>query len=309
MIKNVVNHLNIAILTKGERGLRVLLELIKNDVKPILVFSQDADELVLQLCKSNSIIFHDESKINQEAIKDILQSFGVNIVLLAGYSKIIKSDYLDLFEFGILNCHGGKLPNYRGASPIPWQIINGEQKGCCYILKLTQGIDSGPILAKKTYPIEISDNASTLTTYVSQLIATMFTEVIIDIIKGKRIREVKQKEMGAVHWTRRYEEDGLIDWKKNNATLLNLIRALTPPYPGAFTFLNERKIIINKASQNIQIVKGVPGRYVGRSVNGIIVCTGETSIILEEIVVDNKTINPIELRLPYGTDFDAKMHN
>jgi methionyl-tRNA formyltransferase len=309
LIKNVVNQLNIAIFTKGERGLKVLLELIKNDAKPVLVFSQDADEQVLQLCKTNSIIFHDETKINLDAIKVILLSLNVNIVLLAGYSKLIKSDYIDLFEFGILNCHGGKLPEYRGASPIPWQIINGEQDGCCYILKLTQGIDTGPILAHTTYPIKMSDNASTLTTHVSQLIATMFVEVIIDIMKGRRIREFKQKEIGAVHWTRRYEEDGLIDWKNNNASVLNLIRALTPPYPGAFTFLNGSKIIINKASQNTKIVKGIPGRYVGRAVNGVIVCTGETSIVLEEIVLDKKTINPIELRLPYGTDFNAKMHN
>jgi methionyl-tRNA formyltransferase len=297
--------LRFSILTKSDRGTSVLKKLIENQLKPEFILSQDNDMSTIKLAELHDIPIYFENKTNEIELLNISKKHNLNLMILAGYSKILSEDFVRQVNFDLFNCHGGRLPDYRGASPIPWQIINGEKYGVCYILKITNIIDGGPILASKKYLISKIDDATSISRRVVELISDMYLEIVSRKKKNKRIRMRKQNAKNSIHWTKRYERDGQINWSRSDEEVLNLIRGLTSPYPGAFTFYKGKKIVINKAKINASTVKGVPGRYVGKNESGIIICTGQSSIIVEEITIGGKTFKSTELRINYGDDFES----
>ncbi len=292
-------------MTKSDRGTSVLKKLIENQLKPEFILSQDNDMSTIKLAELHDIPIYFENKTNEIELLNISKKHNLNLMILAGYSKILSEDFVRQVNFDLFNCHGGRLPDYRGASPIPWQIINGEKYGVCYILKITNIIDGGPILASKKYLISKIDDATSISRRVVELISDMYLEIVSRKKKNKRIRMRKQNAKNSIHWTKRYERDGQINWSRSDEEVLNLIRGLTSPYPGAFTFYKGKKIVINKAKINASTVKGVPGRYVGKNESGIIICTGQSSIIVEEITIGGKTFKSTELRINYGDDFES----
>jgi len=296
-------NIRIGIFAKGIRGKHTIKALLDSNVKVEFVLDQSCDRDLKQICNTYSISYYSEVSSSSIDLFNLINNHEVTLLLLAGYSKILKKDFYESIDKGVLNCHGGKLPNYRGASPIPWQIIMGENQGACYILGLSDDIDGGPIYASREYRILPQDNATTITSMVSTLIAEMFVEVIQQMISGRIIVPTHQDVSKGAYWTRRYEADGNILWNRSNQAIINLIRGLTSPYPGAFTYRNTEKIIINKAMFNSRTIKGVPGRYVGKTDQGIIVCTGETSIIINEVVVEGKCLKSINMNLKYGETF------
>jgi methionyl-tRNA formyltransferase len=303
----IIGHTDVrfSILTKSDRGTSVLKKLIENQLKPEFILSQDNDMSTIKLAELHDIPIYFENKTNEIELLNISKKHNLNLMILAGYSKILSEDFVRQVNFDLFNCHGGRLPDYRGASPIPWQIINGEKYGVCYILKITNIIDGGPILASKKYLISEIDDATSISRRVVELISDMYLEIVSRKKKNKRIRMRKQNAKNSIHWTKRYERDGQINWSRSDEEVLNLIRGLTSPYPGAFTFYKGKKIVINKAKINASTVKGVPGRYVGKNESGIIICTGQSSIIVEEITIGGKTFKSTELRINYGDDFES----
>lgn len=164
---------------------------------------------------------------------------------------------------GTINLHASLLPQYRGAAPINHAIINGETETGVTTFKLKHEIDTGNILLQERIPISPSDNAGTIHDKLKEIGASVVLKTIEGLRNGS-LKEVSQdnisdnsvlKPAPKIH-----REDGNIDWHKPSETIINLIRGLSP-YPGAFTFLNNKRILIMEAAADQSQEKIKPGNY------------------------------------------------
>lgn len=150
---------------------------------------------------------------------------------------------------GTINLHASLLPQYRGAAPINHAIINGETKTGVTTFKLKHDIDTGNILLQKVVPISEKDTAGTVHDKLMSVGAGLVITTIERLLDGT-LNELAQNEITAGSKLKSApklnREDGKIDWKKNTLDIYNLIRGLSP-YPGAFTFLKDKRIIVTEA--------------------------------------------------------------
>ena len=142
---------------------------------------------------------------------------------------------------GTINLHAGKLPEYRGGSPLNWQIIEGKKKIFISIIKMSKGYDTGPIYIQKSIKLKSSESIRELHKKVNKIYPKITEKVINNIIKG--IKPIKQSKKNARYLKQRNDKDGEINWKNMTSTeVFNLVRALNKPYPGAF-YVKKNKII------------------------------------------------------------------
>ncbi len=142
-----------------------------------------------------------------------------------------------------MNMHGSYLPNYRGAAPLNWQIICGEKKGGVTLHKVNEKIDAGEIICQKSFRIYKKDNPLVLSKKINKKSDLILEEVLPDI--RKKINNAKKQMLkGTKVFRKRRPEDGKIFWRESAIKINNLVRGITNPYPGAFTFYNNNKITI-----------------------------------------------------------------
>lgn len=260
----------VALFLNGIRGKQIELYLKKKKIKIDNIFYQK--KLFTNKKFDFSLV---QKKINKK---------NNYVFLFVGFNKIIKKDVLNYPKFGCYNCHAGYLPKYRGASPIVYQLLNHESKGACYILKMTDGIDEGPYLLKQNYKIFNNDNATSITNKTGKIFCNLTIKFLKIHQKNKKIKLIKQPKNPLFYWTKRFPHDGLINWASSSRDdILSLVRALTKPYPGAFSFINKKKITIEEAISGPDNIKGVPGRVVRLSNENFTVLCKKGSIIIKKI--------------------------
>jgi UDP-4-amino-4-deoxy-L-arabinose formyltransferase/UDP-glucuronic acid dehydrogenase (UDP-4-keto-hexauronic acid decarboxylating) len=294
------------IYTKAERGFASLTALLAQDLRPLLCVSEDGDPRTLQLCASAAIPLIIEKRPRSADHIARVHALSPAFLMCAGYSKILSEDLFGPMPLGGINCHGGRLPEYRGASPIPWQILNGEESGTAYVLRLTAGIDDGPILASERYSIEAEDTARHVTDKVTSIFSRIVPKVVRQFADGQPPAGEPQRGE-ACHWTRRAPEDGLIDWRRPVRRVVDLIRALDDPYPGAFVRYQGRKLVVWRARPFDRCMAGIAGRVVGRSPEGALVLASDGAVEILEFESDGVRLSGAQLPARYGYTFSAPL--
>ena len=163
-------------------------------------------------------------------------------------------------SMGTVNVHGSLLPQYRGAAPINWAVINGEKETGVTTFKLQHAIDTGNILMKEVIPIGEDENAGSVHDRMKEIGAQLLVKTIKGLAEGS-ITEIPQDsviESDLNHAPKIFTETCKIDWNKPVNDIYNLIRGLSP-YPGAFTFLNDKMFKIFAASKNTNTHSKQPG--------------------------------------------------
>lgn len=174
----------------------------------------------------------------RELEPDILFSFY--------YRNLISSEILALPSAGCLNLHGSLLPKYRGCAPANWAILNGETESGVTLHYMTPEPDAGDIVCQSPVPIAPDDDAATLNKNLARAAAAMLAEYLPQIRAGKAPR-TPQDASAATYFGRRKPSDGEIDWEQSAQQIANLVRAVTRPYPGAFTYAGSTKILVWEA--------------------------------------------------------------
>jgi len=164
----------------------------------------------------------------------------VPLAIATQYGALIPKHILDAFPFGILNVHPSLLPQYRGASPIQSALLHGDTKTGVTIMKLDEGMDTGPIFAQKTLSIAPDDTYATLEPKLAALGAELLLETILAYLSGA-IAPQPQDDARATHCTKIKREDGRIDWSHSAQEIYNQFRAYTP-WPGIWTTWNGTRL-------------------------------------------------------------------
>lgn len=269
-------------------------------------FSQYALEALIrhEACNVSLVITRHDSKINsdfanlqpiaekfnipsvfikgndQEAMASVLNGVEPDVVFCVGWSYLLKAEVLNIPKFGVVGYHPAKIPDNRGRHPLIWAMALGlKETGSTFFL-MDEGADSGRILSQEVIPIKDSDYARDL--YDSMLyIAISQLERLISNWQEYFNSSQPQQQDGNV-WRKRKKCDGKIDWRMSSVSIVNLIRALSKPYPGAHFEYDGSDYIVWKAS----VVSGTPknlepGKLLEKSDHQIIVKCGEGAVRLE----------------------------
>lgn len=205
----------------------------------------------------------------KELKPDILFSFY--------YRDMLKPALLNIPPSGCLNLHGSLLPKYRGRCPINWVLVNGEKETGVTLHYMTPRPDDGDIAAQRSMPITDDDTALTLHKKAVQASISLLDEVLPQIKNGTAAR-IPQNNSTASYFGGRTPDDGEIDWNQSAEAVKNLVRAVTYPYPGAFSFVGGRKYIFWKVSVAAN-TGGIPGTI--NSTDPLLISCGQGSVCVE----------------------------
>ncbi len=247
---NPKNILKIGILSSGNLGFQILEELYTlPDIRIPVVFTDKNSIAIQKFCKKNNIkIFIGNPNKNPDKIKQIIKQTGkIDLLFSINYLFIIQKNLIDWPDKYALNIHGSLLPKYRGRTPHVWSIINGEYKTGITIHKMVEKVDAGDILLQKEIKINNNETGADILRKYAQNYPILIKDVISKIISNKKLVFVKQDERKATFFGKRTPEDGKIDWNWQRQRIYNWIRAQAKPYPGAFSFINDKKIVIHKS--------------------------------------------------------------
>jgi methionyl-tRNA formyltransferase len=191
--------------------------------------------------KYNIPVFQPVKIKTPEAVAE-LRKYEADIFVVAAFGQILSREILDMPRLGCVNIHASLLPKYRGASPINWCIIDGEEKTGVTIMQMDSGIDTGDILAVKTVEIDKKETAESLFDKLTKAGAQLIVETLPRLERGE-ITPIKQDESLSSHTRMMDKALGRIDWKKSAAAIERLVRGLNS-WPSAYTSFNGKTLKI-----------------------------------------------------------------
>ena len=228
-------------------------------------------------------------KINTIETVNFLKSLNADLFVVASYGQILSQEVLDTPKIFSINLHASLLPKYRGAAPINWAIINGEQITGVTVIKMERRMDAGPIILQKTIGIAGEDTEATLGDKLSNLASELLLDCLVSI-EDKNYKLKPQDETDVSFAPKLKKNDGAIDWNKPAEEINNLIRGCMN-WPGAFTYYNGKLLKIYKAEAFKFLSPSVPqppGGIVQVSKEGIVVATGGDGLMIKELQIESK---------------------
>ena len=285
---NIIDTKRIIIYLNGKRGILLLEKLLKSNYKDIIVFTSKKLIELDHYKKNFGLRVFKVTNVNTISHHKKVKNLNPTLSIVAGFSKIFEENLINLPRLGTLNLHGGPVPKYRGGSPLNWQIIKGEKKIGISIIRMNELIDGGEIIKIKYFKLENNDDISKVHHKANKLFSSMVLKLLPVIFKG-HIKAIKQKENKAKYWHQRSDQDGKINWSTMNVLQVhNLVRALTIPYKGAFSYHNKEKVRIFKTKISDKKFHGTPGRVVKIKNNNVLVICNDYGLIIEDYKFEKK---------------------
>jgi methionyl-tRNA formyltransferase len=205
-----------------------------------------------------------------------------DLIVVVAFGQILPESVLKIPRFGCVNVHASLLPKYRGAAPIQWAIIRGEQETGITTLQMDPGMDTGPMLLRRAVPIEPSDTAATLAPRLAKIGASVLIETLTLLKEGNLI-PTPQDHSQATLAPLLKKEDGLIRWEENAEAIFNRARGVEP-WPGTTTFYQEKRWKVIKLQVGSREGGwGQPGEIIRLSEKGLEVAAGMGYILINEL--------------------------
>ncbi|HTI14038.1 MAG TPA: methionyl-tRNA formyltransferase [Dictyobacter sp.] len=222
---------------------------------------------------------------------DALAAYHADLYVVAAFGQILPQKVLDQPRYGTINIHASLLPRYRGADPIAEAILQGDKEAGVSIMLLDAGVDTGPVLSRKTLPLKGDETTGTLTTSLSTLGAEALQEVLPQWISGVITPEPQNNEL-ATHTRMLNKEDGEIQWTTPAAVLARKVRAYQP-WPGLYSYWKGKMLKIQGArSLSMDLKDAVqPGTVSIRDESGhkvLAVATGAGLLLVKQLQLEGK---------------------
>ena len=287
----------------GVRCLEALLEL-GVEIK-LVVTHQDSEsehiwfDSVARVAERNKIAVITPENVNSAAVIEHVSRCDPDFIFSFYYRQILGQKLLDIPARGAFNIHGSLLPKYRGRVPVNWAIIHGEKECGVSLHRMEIKPDAGNLLAQAAVTILKNDTAYDVFQKLKCASETMLIEVIPEMLKGRVIETPLNLEQGS-YYSGRNPEDGRIDWGLPAADIHNLIRAVAPPYPGAFFDIGPHRIELlgsyirgEQARFSKPCVYFEDGRFHAD-------CSDGMRFMITHLVIDGTKADPVLFRQTFG---------
>jgi methionyl-tRNA formyltransferase len=229
----------------GELGFSTLKLIFKNiELKALLTDSTSTS--LIEWANGNSIPIFIGNPRKKDFFLKLSQIGDVDILISINYLYLINKELIFYPKLLSMNIHGGKLPKYRGRGPHLRAIINGENEMGITLHKIDEGCDTGNIILQRVIPLSNEITGGEILLGLPKIYSEMILEAL-DMISLNSLKTYPQNHQLATFYEKLKPEEREINWECNSLQIYNFIRALTYPYPGAYSYLNGKKIIIWKS--------------------------------------------------------------
>lgn len=242
---------------------------------------------VKKLALENNLEVLQPDKASDSSFCELIERREPDLIVVVAFGQILKKRLLDIPSWGVVNVHASLLPKYRGAAPIQMAILNDDDKTGLTVMRMEEGLDTGPILMQEECSIFKDETAGQL----HDRLAIKAGEIIIEWLNQMADNSIKERpqDHSAASYAPKIEKGmSLIDWKQPASTVSALIRALDPK-PGAYTTWQDKRIKLFASRMADEKSRDVtPGKVVGQGEEGLIVETGQGAIKVLEMQYSGK---------------------
>jgi methionyl-tRNA formyltransferase len=235
-------------------GVNCLKELLKAGVQVDLVITHEDDPnenvwfgSVTKLCKEKNISYITPNASELINLVSQIQALSPDYIFSFYYRHMIPAQILACAKIAALNMHGSLLPKYRGRAPVNWAILHGEAETGATLHIMEEKPDAGDIVGQSAVSIGPDETATDVFAKVSEAAVKVIQEALPALLKGKVPRKPNDLQKGS-YFGGRKPADGQIHWNQTAKQVHDLVRAVAPPYPGAFTVYNSKTMIVARTS-------------------------------------------------------------
>lgn len=312
-----VNPMKYILFVGSRLGFEALNILIEKscDIQYVFIEKEHSHEFekyyqkIIKKCKDNSLDYSVDSTKNEILSilnEKLMHVTSIDYIMSFGYRRMIPENITKMAKIASLGTHFSPLPRYRGFAPLNWLLINGEEETAVNLFYLDKEVDNGDIIERETVEINYEDDINTLYEKCLNSFRVVLERALPKLENGK-FEAIKQNSEYATYTCARNPEDGLIDWNWDSFRIYNFSRALTYPFPGAFTYMDGRKLYV-WSCQEYKIPKyegRIPGKVIKVLKNqGVVVLCGDGAVLIKEVQLENenkvtadKIINSVRLTL------------
>lgn len=241
---------------------------------------------VKELALQHGLSVYQPVKVKDAEFLQMIESLKPEIILVAAFGQILPRTLLDIPSYGCINVHASLLPKYRGAAPIQYSIIDGEQETGVTIMHMDVGIDTGDIILQKSIPITKEETGGSLFDKLAELGGDLLIEAMQQLENNTALR-IPQENEKATYVKMIDKEMGKIDFTQPAEKLECLIRGLNP-WPSAFTQLDGKTLKLWQAEVVHKEAKAEPGEVIEVNKDSIAVMTGEGILLIKELQLEGK---------------------
>jgi len=298
-----VTEPRITVLCATQRGVRFverLTELVPDAALTVFSFREEAHEppfldQLKALTEARAGRFNEARQVGAAKWEAHWNDTPPGLLFMVSWRYLVPRAVYGQARLGAFAFHDSLLPAYRGFAPSVWAILNGDDHTGVTLFEVAEGVDTGPIVAQKRVPIDPGDTIADVLPRVTRTYLDVLNEQLPALLAGNAPRAAQDDRL-ATYTCRRIPDDNRIDWAMPAHTIFNLIRAVTAPYPGAFTAFNGRKLTVWGA-QRLPDCPPYIGRIPGRIVEvrpgaGSVVLTGDGALLLTSVQVEGEPRRP-----------------
>ncbi len=289
----------IAVFGYSEVGYRCLGLLLERAADVVGVYTHEDDPTeqrwfgsVAELARKHEIPVHVFEDPRDPALLASLRSLRPDLLFSFYYRHMLPAAVLETARLGAFNMHGSLLPKYRGRAPVNWAVLHGETETGATLHHMVARADAGDIVDQEAVPIAPDETAAEVSVHVAEAAVRVLDRQLAALCAGRAPR-IPQDESKASKFGRRRPEDGRIDWKRGAREIVNLVRAVSHPFPGAFTSSSCGNVLIWRARPSGG--QGAPGTVIG--VAPLVVACGDGAVEILDWTRDGggETLRPLEL--------------
>ena len=231
-----------------------------------------------------NIPIYQPDKVKEESFVEELRKLNPDVIVVIAFGQILSNDILTLPKYGCINVHASLLPKYRGAAPIQWAVIDGEEKSGVCTMKMDEGLDTGDIIDVDEITLDPKETGGSLFDKLAKLGGELILKTLQNLEFGKATF-IKQDDSKSTYAKKMTKELGHIDFTKDAESIERLIRGLNP-WPSAFTYLDGKVMKIWDA--DVVDAGGVPGTVISEDKDSFVIATGSKALKVNELQLEGK---------------------
>ncbi len=288
-------------------GVRCLAVLLAHGIEVPLVFSHEDDARenvwfasVAQFARERDIEVSTAPDPNAPEQLARVRACAPDFLFSFYYRRMLGPALLAAAPRGALNMHGSLLPRYRGRAPVNWAVVRGERETGATLHYMTDKPDAGPVVGRERVPILPDDSAREVFDKVTVAAELLLDRVLPELVAGRAPREPQALAEGSYFGARR-PADGRIDWRRPAAEIHNLVRGVAPPYPGAFSALGARTLMVLRSRLGARVGPANAAPALALDERGLYARCGDgVALRLLECRLDGAALDPQRFRAELG---------
>lgn len=242
---------------------------------------------VKEYALTENIPVYQPEKLRDGQALEILRQLSPELIVVAAYGKILPVDILELPPLGCVNVHSSLLPKYRGAAPINWAILNGENETGVTIMYMAQGLDTGDIISQEATPIDLNEDAASLFDRLAQLGAALLVRTLEQLKQGTAARMV-QDDAQSCYAPMLSREMSPMDWTRTARQLHDQVRGLVP-WPSATAVIDGVRCKVWRTTLTEEQTCKAAGTVIQADKHGLKVACGDGRVLqIDELQPDGK---------------------